>query len=201
MPITRRRKQIKELATLAALVLGLLAARASLADHYHVPSGSMQPGIEIGDRILVDKRAYGLRVPLSHLYLVRTAQPAAGQVVVLDSPETGEVLLKRVVAGPGQEITVRDGRLWLDGRAAKTWAGVDGKLEQLNGVTHPVRLTAGGGPPFGPVRVPPDHVLVMGDNRGNSHDGRMFGFVHVDAVLGRALGVFLSDDGLTWRSL
>ncbi len=201
MPTTRRRKQIKELASLAALVLGLLAARASLADHYHVPSGSMQPGIEIGDRILVDKRAYGLRVPLTHLYLVRTAQPSAGQVVVLDSPETGEVLLKRVVAGPGQQITVRDGRLWLDGRAVETWAGADGILEQLNGVVHPVRLTAGGGPAFGPVRVPADHVLVMGDNRGNSHDGRMFGFVHVDAVLGRALGVFLSDDGLTWRSL
>lgn len=201
MPQSRRRKLLKELCALSALVLGLLTARGSLANHYHVPSGSMRPGIEVGDRILVDKRAYGLRVPLTHFYPLRYAQPAAGDVVVLDSPETGEVLLKRVVACGGQEVTVRRGRLWIDGRWVPVWPDSDGWHENLAGVAHPIRLTADGGPPLGPVRVPADHVLVMGDNRGNSHDGRAFGFVHVDAVLGRALGVFLSDDGLTWRSL
>ncbi|MBN2496939.1 MAG: signal peptidase I [Deltaproteobacteria bacterium] len=201
MPPTRRRKMRKEIASLAALLLVMLAARASLADHHFVPSGSMRPAIEAGDRILVDKRAYGLRLPMSQLYLLRYARPLSGDVVVLDSPETGELLVKRVVATEGDEVCVRAGRLRLNGRAVPVEAGPDGLRERLGAKAHPIRLTARGGPPLGPVRVPAEHVLVMGDNRGQSHDGRTFGFVHIDAVLGRALGVFMSDGGFTWRPL
>jgi len=201
MPQSRRRKMLRELVSLVSLVLGLLAARASLADHYYVPSGSMRPGIEVGDRILVDKRAYGLRLPLTHLYALRYDRPAVGQVVVLDSPETGEVLLKRVVAVGGDSVSVRAGHLWLNGEPVPVSGAPGDLIERLGDRAHPVRLNAGGGPPLDPVRVPADHVLVMGDNRGNSRDGRMFGFVHVDAILGQALGVFLSDGNLTWKPL
>lgn len=69
----------------------LFVARASLADHYHVPSGSMEPTVQVGDHVCVDKRAYGLRVPGTESYLLRWSEPARGDVVVLHSPQTGQV--------------------------------------------------------------------------------------------------------------
>ena len=77
----------------------------------------------------------------------------------------------------------------------------DGLVEEMNGKTHPVWLSHGGGPGIGPVRVPEGHYLVMGDDRGQSRDGRSFGFVARSAILGRAEAVFLSGFGLCWNPL
>ena len=104
---TRTRSSLP--ATFAGLAV-LFVARASFADHYHVPSGSMEPTVQIGDHVCVDKRAYGLRVPGTESYLLRWSEPARGDVVVLHSPETGDVLLKRVAALPGEQLTVRGER-------------------------------------------------------------------------------------------
>jgi len=157
----RWKKLARDTATLAAFVLVILAARSSLADHYHVPSGSMLPTIEPGDRILVNKLAYGFRVPFSNWYLVESGGPQHGDVVVFESPEDGEVLIKRVIGCPGDIVTIRGRR----------------------------------------VVVPANKYYLLGDNRGNSHDGRMFGLVDRSAVLGRALGVFLGREGLAWKPL
>jgi len=66
---------------------------------------------------------------------------------------------------------------------------------------HPLSLDRDGGPDFGPVEVPAGQVLVLGDNRGNSHDGRAFGFVPLAAILGHARGVFLRNGRMTWVKL
>lgn len=167
-----------------ALVLGLLlTARASLADHYRVPSGSMQPTVEVGDRVLVSKAAYGLRLPLSQVWALELDAPARGDVVILDSPEQDMVLLKRVVAVEGDTVAVVAGRVHLDGSA----------------VSEP--YASRGGPDFGPTQVPRGELLVLGDNRGNSRDGRSFGFVRRQAVLGRAVAVYARDGDLTWIPL
>jgi signal peptidase I len=167
-------------------MLVLLTARASLADHYQVPSGSMQPTVEVGDRLVVLKAAYGIRLPLTQIWLTEAATPARGDVVVLTSPEDGGVLLKRVVAVEGDRVSVRQGEVVLDGAP----------------VAEPHKsLLFGGGPDFGPARVPSGRVLVMGDNRGNSHDGRSFGFVAVEAILGRAVAVYLRDGSPGWIPL
>ena len=102
---------------LSTLAIGVLvfAARSSLADHYHVPTGSMEPTVEVGDRILVNKAAYGFKVPFTQNYLTHLDVPLAGDVVVLDSPEDEKTLLKRVVGLPGQTITVLDGNVFVDG--------------------------------------------------------------------------------------
>jgi signal peptidase I len=68
-------------------------------------------------------------------------------------------------------------------------------------VAHGVRLTRGGGPDYGPVRVGPEHYLVMGDNRGESHDGRTFGLVERRAIMGKALSVWMRDGHPCWRKL
>ena len=168
------------------MMLVLLTARASLADHYTVPTGSMLPTVHVGDRVVVLKAAYGLRLPLTQVWLTEVETPTRGDVVALTSPEDGRVLLKRVVAVDGDRVSVRGGAVTLDGEA----------------VPEPHRsLLLGGGPDFGPVRVPDGRVLVMGDNRGGSHDGRLFGFVPVEAILGRAVAVYLRDGTPGWIPL
>jgi hypothetical protein len=76
-----------------------------------------------------------------------------------------------------------------------------GEIEELGAASHPVRLTHGGGADFGPTRIGPDRYLVLGDNRGESHDGRAFGLVERDAIMGRALSVWMRDGHPCWRKL
>lgn len=137
-----RRPNLRNLVSLAAAALIAFTARASLADHYQVPSGSMKPTVHVGDHIVVSKLAYGVRLPVTERYLITFGAPARGDVVVLDPPEPqpglGAVLLKRVVAGGGETVMVRGGHVWVDGRPLpEDWASV----------------AEGGGPDFGPARV------------------------------------------------
>jgi signal peptidase I len=150
---------------------------------------------------VVDKLAYGLHVPLVDGYALHFGAPARGDVVVLESPEDGRVLLKRVVAVPGDEVRVVGGTLVIDGRAVPVEVGQAAPVEQLGAATHRINLENGGGPDFGPLRVPKDRFLVLGDNRGNSRDGRWFGLVARDAVLGRVEGVIVRDGHLGWVTM
>jgi signal peptidase I len=193
-----RHRWLRDAITAAAFAGVVLSARSSLADHYVVPSGSMEPTVMTGSRIVVDKTAYGWRLPFLDRWMVGPASPAHGDVVVVRSPETGETLLKRVVATEGDRVEVRDGRVWLEGRLAEP---------RERSVGTDVHY---GGPDFGPTVVPAHRLLVLGDNRGNSHDGRSFGWVPVADVLGRAVAVYwapegggggASDGGPCWRVL
>jgi signal peptidase I len=169
-------------------VLGMLAARSSLADHYVVPSGSMERTLFPGDRVLVDKRAYGVRAPFTLIRLTHGDAPARGDVVVFDAPDDGTRLIKRIVAVGGDVLEVRGGRVLIDGRPD------DGKAA--------LELGMGGGPDAGPLRVPRGEVFVMGDFRGNSRDSRFFGLVREDRIYARATGVYWrSGEGLVWRPL
>lgn len=179
----------------------VLVARASFADHYQVPSGSMEPTVQVGDQICVNKMAYGLRVPASQSYVVQGAGPARGDVVVLSSPSDGEVLLKRVVAVPGDDVEVSDGRVAIDGVPAPVRQDDGGVVEDLGGREHALSTEYGGGPDFGPTRVPDGEYLVLGDNRGNSKDGRYFGWVARGAILGRAAAVCLHGGKPVWQPL
>lgn len=140
----------------------------------------MEPTVQVGDHVVVSKLAYDLRVPFSHVRIVTFDAPARGDVVVLESPEDGTVLLKRVVAVPGDLVLVRGGRVFFD---------------------HETRLAGSGDVELGPVRVPAERFLVLGDNRDNSHDGRAFGFVSRRAILGRASAVIARSGRLCWLRL
>jgi signal peptidase I len=198
---SRRSRWAREAISIAGFALALFAARSTLADHYYVPSGSMIPSVEIGDRLIVSKLAYGLRVPFSDVVLAKRHGPARGDVVVLKSPENGITLLKRVAAIPGDEVAVTDGRLSINGHPIPIARDGAGLVEWLGPTAHPVRLTAGGGPDYGPVKLGPDEYLMLGDNRGESHDGRAFGLVDGRAILGKALGVWMRDGHPGWHAL
>lgn len=196
----RVHRLLREVGSLGALIFIMLAARSSLADHYHVPTGSMEPTVLPGDRLLVNKLAYGLRVPFSSNYVVGFDEPQRGDVVVLESPTDGTVLLKRIVALPTDTVSVQRGQLVLNGRPVPIVQDEGTQLEQLGPEPHLVRTTRGGGPDVGPMSLPEDKYLVLGDNRGDSYDGRLFGLVSRGAIRGRAIAVYYRNKPI-WRPL
>ena len=180
-------KWLRENRGFILFMFGMLVARSSFADHYLVPSGSMENALYAGDHVVVDKRAYGLRVPFTLEKIRPGAHPRRGDVVVFDSPADGTRLIKRVVAVGGDMVEVRDGRVRIN--------GVEEHVATLN-------FAYGGGPDLGPVRVPAGKLLPMGDARGNSFDGRYFGFVDEREIYARAVAVFFrSREGFVWREL
>ena len=190
-------------------LLGMLMFRSALADWNTVPTGSMQPTIRIGDRIVVDRMAYDLRVPFTHLSLLHRADPQRGDIVIIDSATTGERLVKRVVGVPGDRIALRGNVLYINGHAAQyrpaSVAGIAEDRaqpasyadESVGGRHHLIRLARYLPSPasnYGPVSVPAGHYLAVGDNRDDSYDSRFFGFVPRGEIVGRARYVALSLD-------
>ena len=192
----------REVLPLLLLLALLVVARASFANHYHVPSGSMQPTLQLGDRVVVDMSAYGLRVPFTRHVLVARGTPQRGEVAVFASPSDGTRLIKRVVALGGDKVSLIDGRLSINGTPlARDGDGGD-DVEQFGRRLARLDLADGGGPDIIRATVPAGHVLVLGDHRGASLDGRYFGFVDSDAIYGQARGVFWRrGDGPGWRRL
>ncbi|MEM1174774.1 MAG: signal peptidase I [Pseudomonadota bacterium] len=195
--VSRRRRIFREALSLAGLVLLILAARSSLADHYYVPTGSMEHTLQVGDRVVVDKRAYGLRLPFTLSRVIHGESVERGEIVIFDSPVNGKRLIKRVVAVGGDEVLLMDGRLSINGVALA--AGVD--LERFGSRLAELKLDNGGGPDIA-GRIPTGMLLAVGDHRGNSLDGRAFGLVSEREIYGKAVAVYYRrGDGFTWRRL
>ena len=193
-------KAIRESWPLVLVALVVLAARSSLADHYAVPTGSMEPTLLPGDRVLVDKTAYGLRLPFTDWMLYLLESPRRGDVVIFDSPEDGTRLIKRVVALPGDLVSLESGRLRINGRPLADPASP--RRERFCAHAVELDLRFGGGVDIVPTRVPPGHVLVLGDSRGNGRDSRFFGAVPIEGLYARALGIYYrSGEGPVWLPL
>ncbi|MAD73980.1 MAG: signal peptidase I [Rheinheimera sp.] len=192
------------------LFIGLmLVFRSAVADWNDVPSGSMQPTIEIGDRILVNKMAYDLRVPFSTVSLLKLADPKRGDIVIFASEAADNRLVKRVVGVPGDVVAMQQNVLTINGKTL-AYTEVDEPTEamatnssseillteQLGSVAHPVKLAplSSALANFVPVQVPAGHYLVLGDNRDNSADSRVIGFVPRHEIIGRAGKVLFSLD-------
>jgi signal peptidase I len=195
----------------------MMVFRSAVADWMYVPSGSMNPTIVEGDRILIDKSAYGLRIPFTTMRLTRGQDPQRGDVVIFPSPEDGIVLVKRVVGLPGDKVEMRDEHLLINGAdvdyAPAGDIAADAELpqatsalaheyvaENLPGRTHAIMLLPGrpAGRSFGPVAVPQGQYLMLGDSRDNSKDSRYIGFVPRASIIGRAFRVAYSLDAERW---
>lgn len=178
--------------------------RSAVADWNDVPTGSMQPTIAIGDRILVNKMAYDLRLPFTTTSLIKRADPERGDIVIFASKAADSRLVKRVVGVPGDIVAMQHNVLTINGEqlaysSAESAELTDGSLlltEQLGSVTHTVKLAAvnSGHNSFNAVKVPAGHYLVLGDNRDNSADSRVIGFVPRQEIIGRASKVLFSLD-------
>jgi len=190
----------KEVAPLLLTLVLITAARSSLADHYYVPSGSMENTLFAGDRVIVDKTAYGWRIPYTKIDLVDGARPQPGEVAVFDSPADGVLLIKRIVATGGQVVSLRGGHLFVNGVALEASGMPSRELFGTRAVE--LNLADGGGPPIDRLVVPPGKLLAIGDHRGNSLDARSWGLIDERELYGRAVAVyFRKGDGFVWKPL
>ena len=215
-------KQWREsLQSILLAVLIALTLRSFVVEAFKIPSGSMIPTLAIGDQIFVNKYIYGARIPFTSVRVVDFEQPKRGEVIVFICPiEPHQDYIKRVIGLPGDEITIRNNILQINGKPVErkligverfqdkssdtgNWQPFPAQVyeETLDGSTYRIlqdRAVNPLGSNFGPSIVPEGHVFVMGDNRDHSYDSRMWGTVPIDSILGRSLFVWWSwgKDGL-----
>lgn len=191
----------KEYKSLVVFISLMLVFRSAVADWNDVPTGSMKPNIVEGDRIFVNKMAYDIRVPFTHISLKKLAEPQTGEVIIFDSKISDQRLVKRVIGVPGDRIAMRNNKVFINGKPLNyqlveqdTYKNV--YAEQLAGKTNRinVRNMASQLSNFSEVEVPAEHFLVLGDNRDNSADSRVIGFVPRNEIVGRSSHVVMSLD-------
>ena len=204
------KKQWKEWRLFVFLILFVVIPfKSSLADWNWVPTGSMNPTILEGDLIFVNKVAYDLRFPLTLHRIAKWSNPKRGDIVVCFSPDDGVRLVKRVIALPGDTVSMINNRLFINGKPLD-YTQIDEKyeeylsarlkkssymlMEDLDGHSHAVMSfpTVDAQRSFGPIPVPEHKYFVMGDNRDNSRDSRSFGFVDRRSIVGKAKGIITS---------
>ena len=187
---------------------------------FKIPSGSMIPTLTIGDHLLVNKFLYGPRIPFTDSRFFKGADPKRGDVIVFKFPQDeSKNFIKRVVGVPGDKIEIRKGILRINDQPvpltelneaappeqngqASAWGRPRVFDEQLGSVTHRIQyLHDQSGNDYGPILVPQESVFVMGDNRDNSQDSRVWRFVKYDKILGKALIIYWSWDGSDGRWL
>ncbi len=168
-------RQVKQHRQFILFIGLMLVFRSAVADWNHVPSGSMLPTIVQGDRILVNKMAYDLRLPFTNITLVKLAEPERGDIITFDSAVADKKLVKRIIGLPGDTVSMRNNRLYLNGQAINYEASsqtmtdwrealsygqtafsvwqeaLPGKSHAIKLNDHPSRLAN-----FGPVTVPKD---------------------------------------------
>jgi len=207
-------------------ILAVLAFRTFLYEAVYIPSGSMLPTLQIGDYVVVEKWAYGARLPFTRTAQVQWSAPSRGDIVVLLNPNGGRAeddLIKRVVAVGGDTVEIRDGHLVVNGTPVPResrpgpctyWNEPDkGRwieepcidyVETLEGHLFHTHCTPGR--PCGDViaqKVPEGTVFLAGDHRDHSADSRVFGPVPVGRIKGRARIALVSwgPSGLRWDRL
>lgn len=184
--------------TILFLVL-LFAFRWSFADHTRVPSGSMEPSIAIGDHLLLNKMAYDLRFPFTSFRVTKISDPKPGDIITFTPPHDPKtVYVKRLIAGPGDKVEVKNGFVKINGQPLETQpleiaTSAFSYQEFLNGHTFSVQRDLKlARPQMLNLIVPEGKYFFMGDNRDNSLDSRAWGFVDRSQILAKAHRVLFS---------
>ena len=195
----------------------VLILRSFLVEPFRIPSGSMMPTLLVGDFILVNKFAYGIRLPVLNTKIIEIDNPKRGDPVVFRYPRQPQIdYIKRVVGLPGDTIYYQNKTLYINGEAmiqtpvgrytgigsGVRMTGAIKALETLDGVehtilVHPLAPNFASGCQFlarGPITVPEGHYFVMGDNRDNSNDSRCWGYVPEENLVGKAFGIWMNWD-------
>jgi signal peptidase I len=171
-----------------------LVIRSFVVQAFHIPSGSMIPTFLEGDRVLVTKFSYGVRSPFSNRVIIRSWEPARGDVVIFKYPKDPSVdFVKRVMGLPGETVELRGGILYIDGKETPDpWGRYEGRRGS------PTR-------DYGPAKIPEDQFFMMGDNRDFSNDSRGWGFVDRSLLRGKAWRLYWSwnpEPGVSfWKRL
>ncbi len=195
------------------------ALRSFVIQPYRVPSGSLMPTIYPGDFIAVQQYAYGVRWPLNGRVIWSIGQPKRGDLALFHCPvDLKKIYIKRVVGLPGDHIVYRDRQLYINGhKVERQWLAqeqdistpwhnlVERYQEQLGGLAHDVYLSEIDCGLISDVVVPVGHYFMLGDNRDNSLDSRVWGLVPERLLIGKAFAVWMSWDneggGIRWHRI
>lgn len=196
------------LASLFPIFLLVFVFRSFIFEPFVIPSGSLEPTLEIGDFVLVNKFDYGVRMPLSHKTIIPLSDPKRGDIMVFLYPENPSIyFIKRVIGLPGDTISYKDKILYINGKEmAQKNLGSDYEYdehghvwpvqklqEDLDGAVHNIFVRPDViDRDFTDIKVPPESYFVMGDNRDDSKDSRYWGFVPNNNIVGKASYIWFS---------
>jgi len=191
------------------VLLIVLVLRSFVLEPFQIPTGSMIPTLAVGDFILVNKYAYGLRLPVLGTKIMHVDEPKRGEVMVFIPPHVDQYYIKRVIGLPGDRIRYEDKVLYINGEEVhREYAeSIEISLENLSipgtkfreeigGIVHDMQLSdmvQNRGLRTSWI-VPEDHYFMMGDNRDNSLDSRSWGPVHESKIVGKAVAIWLHKD-------
>ena len=201
------------------IILLVLVIRSFIAEPFRIPSASMLPTLHIGDFILVNKFAYGIRLPVLNTKVLETGEPQRGDVLVFRFPQDTRVdYIKRVVGLPGDKVGYFNKTIYINGEAIEQQvkakdvsllglvpSRAELRVEQLGDIEHELLIDPDRSLVEGEMVVPAGQYFVMGDNRDNSNDSRFWGTVPEQNLVGKAFFIWMSwnwnDGGIVWNRL
>lgn len=184
------------------VLLVVLILRSFVVEPFQIPSESMVPTLLVGDYILVNKFAYGLRLPVVGTKVADVGEPQRGDVMVFFPPGKDVYYIKRVIGLPGDKLSYHDKQLTINGEPAAQellaelpalHPELEVATENLGGVVHPIHKMLYIHRPNDnfDVTVPEGHYWMMGDNRDNSSDSRVWGTVPEERIVGKAFAIWM----------
>jgi signal peptidase I len=187
------------------VLLIVFVLRSFLVEPFQIPSSSMVPTLQVGDYILVNKFTYGIRLPVIRTKILSLNEPQRGDVMVFFPPHMNDTyFIKRVVGLPGDTVTYRDKQLYINGakveREAIDQIGLDPNYavyeEALGDSDHLMQIDNMRRSANRSEVVKPGHYFMMGDNRDNSSDSRVWGQVPEKDIVGKAFAIWMHWDNL-----
>ena len=184
-----KKKIIKEyLEPIAIAILIALFIRTFVVQAFKIPSSSMEPTLQVGDHLLVNKFIYGIKFPFIGTKYFQFKKPQRGDIIVFIYPkDRSKDFIKRVIGTEGEKVQIVRNKIYINNQLIEDpWGRYDERVPSTK-YLQPMEI-------FGPVTVPVNSVFVLGDNRDNSQDSRFWGFVNVNEVKGKALIIYFSWD-------
>jgi signal peptidase I len=192
---------VKEFSNQYFIPLFIIAMiRFFIIQPYQVPTGSLEPTVMPGDFLLVNQYAYGLRLPITQTQILPIGKPKRGDIAVFQSPVGEEKLVKRVIGLPGDHLIYKNKQLIINSipvsQTASSNQNTDGSqmrlTEHLPGKTHDILIIPNGSNESIDISIPEGHYFMMGDNRDNSGDSRIFGPVDEKFLIGKAFFIWMN---------